>query len=696
MNKNLSVIGIGVMLSSCVTPQRLKTVDSFQPKASTFGCVLTLPAFERSATEITNAVHDAMDEAEIQLDRFGRQDVANLNFTNTIRALYDITYPVMRVANRVYLMKETSTDPAIRDAATALIKELDEWFVGLDYREDIFNVVTAYEKSNPILTGEDKKLYEETLRDYKRAGLYLPKDEREHVERLRKELTKLTTDFQRHITEAKAPLVFIAEELEGLPESFLNSPGIKTGDQEYTLMAHVTWHALTLLRNAKHEETRKHYYLARNSLAKEKNIPILGEILSLRHDIATRLGYASWADYRIEPKMAGTAANARAFLLEMHDGLQPKFEAEREKLRQLKINDTHDEQAEIHAWDWRYYANELKKLKYNVDTEALRVYFPYKQVLDGMFTIYETIFGITLEEVEAPYKWINDLRLFVVTDTVSGEPLGCFYLDMFPREGKYNHFAQFGIIDGHRLPDGRYQRPTVALIFNFPPPSEERPSLLSHSDVETLFHEFGHAMHSILTRATYSRFSGTSVPCDFVEAPSQMLEHWVWDKEVLDDFAADYRDPSQKIPKDVLDQMEAAKKAVAGFTYRRQLSFGMLDLVFHNEEAGQERDIVKISNRILSEVLLPVPEETAFVTHFGHLMGYDAGYYGYVWSEAIAEDMATIFKSATGGLMDPEIGMKLRREIYEPGDSRDVRESIERFLGRKQSNKPFFEELGIQ
>src|SRR6185436_4394624 len=219
----------------------------------------------------------------------------------------------------------------------------------------------------------------------------------------------------------------------------------------------------------------------------------------------------------------------------------------------------------------------------------------------GMFKIYQKIFGLKFERVEAPYKWIGDLQLYSVSDAKTGEPLGLFYLDMFPREGKYHHFAQFGIIDGKALPDGRYQRPVVALICNFPAPTKDRPSLMAHHEVETLFHEFGHAMHSILTRAKYSRFSGTSVPRDFVEAPSQMLENWVWDKRVLDSFAADYRDPSKKIPPEILGQLQAAKYAVYGCFYRRQLSFGLMDLKLHTQiSEANVKDAIPLANRTLS------------------------------------------------------------------------------------------------
>jgi thimet oligopeptidase len=339
----------------------------------------------------------------------------------------------------------------------------------------------------------------------------------------------------------------------------------------------------------------------------------------------------------------------------------------------------------------------LKKTKYNVDAEQLRVYFPYERVLEGLFAIYQHIFDLKFERVDPPYKWIGDLQFYTVSDAKTGQPLGLFYLDMFPRDGKYNHFAQFGIIEGKLLPDGKYQRPVCALICNFPPPQPDKPSLMSHDEVETIFHEFGHAMHTILTQAKYSRFSGTSVPQDFVEAPSQMLENWPWDKKVLDSFAADYRDPNKKIPQAVLNQLQASRLATEGTFYRRQLSFGLTDLALHTQiHATNADEVLPLSNEILSEVFLAVPPETAFVAYFGHIIGYGAGYYGYAWADAIAADMATVFENSPDGYFDQKAGMRLRREIYQVGDSRDINVSIEKFLGRPRSNEPFLKKIGVE
>jgi thimet oligopeptidase len=395
--------------------------------------------------------------------------------------------------------------------------------------------------------------------------------------------------------------------------------------------------------------------------------------------------------------MVKTGKAAIDFLEDLKTGLQPKFDAEIAEFRKLKIKETGDEKAEIKVWDWRYFSNQLKKEKYTVDAEQLRVYFPYQHVLEGMFNIYQSIFGLKFTAIEPPYKWVNDLQLYAVSDSQSGEPLGLFYLDMFPREGKYNHFAQFGIIEGKKLANGDYQRPTVALICNFPAPTKDKPSLLAHTDVETLFHEFGHAMHSILTRARYSRFAGTSVPRDFVEAPSQMLENWVWDKKVLDSFAADYRDPSKKIPPQILAKLKEAKLATEGTRYRRQISFGLMDLRLHTEIHHENaKEALPLANKILSDVFFPMAPDTAFVAYFGHLMHYDAGYYGYAWADAIAADMATVFEKAPNGYFDRKAGKRLRTEVYEQGDSRDVNVSIEKFLGRPRSLEPFLKKIGIE
>jgi thimet oligopeptidase len=670
-------------------------LQEFKKRADKFHSVISLPQLEMTTNDVASTVKQTIADGNAALDIIGALKPAQVTLRNTVQALDDAEYQIGLAANRLGLIKETSTNAPLREAATDAIKELEEWTVGLDYREDVYHAIKAFADTHPKLKGEDEKLLTETMRDYKRAGLELPKTQRDEVERMRKELAGLTTDFDSNVTKAQKAVKFAKAELDGVPPDFLEQT--KTGDDEYTVMANVTWHYISVMDNAKREETRKKLLIEHDNLARAENIPLIEKILPLRDDVAKKLGYKSWADYQTEVKMVKNAATAIDFLQKLKTGLQPKFDAELNEFRKIKIKETGDANAKINIWDWRYYSNQLKKEKYTVDAEQLRVYFPYQRVLDGMFSIYQNIFGLKFERVEAPYKWIGDLQLYAVSDSKTGEPLGLFYLDMFPREGKYNHFAQFGIIEGKLLPDGKYQRPTVALICNFPSPGKDKPSLLSHQDVETLFHEFGHAMHSIVTRARYSRFSGTSVPRDFVEAPSQMLENWVWDKKVLDSFAADYRDPTKKIPVEILSRLKEAKLATEGTRYRRQLSFGLTDLTLHSQiHDNNAKEALPLSNKILSEVFLPLAPDTAFVAYFGHLMHYDAGYYGYAWADAIAADMATVFEHSPNGYFDKATGHRLRTEIYEPGDSRDVNISIEKFLGRPRSLEPFLKKIGIE
>ena len=682
--------------TSQAAPKPQTSLEDLQKKAAGFQGVLAVPEFETTPETIKKGVEAAIATANARLDAIGKLASNQVTFQNTIVALDDLGYQATLTANRVHLLKETHKDEAVRNACADAEKVFQQWAVGLDYRADVFAAVVTLAKAQPELFGEDAKLLAETLRDYRRAGLPLPKEQRQEVERLRKELAGLTTDFQSNVNKAKAPVKFTKADLEGVPESLLSQPGIKTGADEYTLLANVTFQYTLVMENAKREATRRKLCALRYNLAREQNVGLLQKILELRATIAQKLGYASWADYQIEPKMAKNAATARTFLEKLKDGLQPKFAAELKEFQALKARDTSDPAAQIQIWDTGYYANVLKKEKYSVDAEQLRDYFPYQRVLDGMFVIYQQLFGIRIEPVEAPWKWVDDLKLFAVTDAATGEPLGLLYMDMFPRDGKYNHFAHFGLIEGKRLPDGRYQRPTSALICNFPPPSPNRPSLLSHREVETLFHEFGHALHAAVTRANYARFSGTSVPQDFVEAPSQMLEHWVWDKAVLDTFAEHYAHPGQTIPKEVLAKLKEAKLATVATHYRRQLTVGLIDLRLHSEiKPGAGQDSVAIANGVFRDVFLPTPDDTAFVAYFGHLMGYDAAYYGYAWADAIAADMATVFEKAPQGYFDVGVGHRLREEIYAPGSSREVDISIEKFLGRPRSIDPFLKELGL-
>jgi thimet oligopeptidase len=658
------LIGLG-LVSGLVASAAPMTLAEFQAAAARAGQSLNLPTYPTTPDEIKAQADQAVKKADAELGRLASEDPTRLTFANTFAAYDAITSQVGEVYQIISTVAESSLDQAMRDTANETTVRLQEWSVGLDYRQDIYQALKAVADAKPRLDAQARRLVDEQMRAYRRAGLGLSPAERSEVERLRKVLAAMNTQFAININEARAPLDFTADELAGVPQSFLDSPGVRQSDGRYRVMANITWHFQAILESA---------------------------------DIARRLGYASWADYQTETRMAQNGVTAMKFENDLVAGLQPKFDEEMATLRQLKAAHTGQPDAKLELADIAYYTNRLKKEKYAVDTEALRVYFPYQATLEGMFAIYQKIFGLKFTEVQAPYTWAPGVQLYLVADADTGTPIGAFYLDMFPREGKFNHFACFPQKVGGVMADGRYDLPVAALLCNFPAPSADKPSLLKHSDVETLFHEFGHVMHGMLSRSRFVAQTGFAVPQDFVEAPSQMLEYWVWDKAVLDTFAADYRDPAKKIPAETIAAMVAARQATQGYFTRRQLAIGTLDLALHTLTADEAwmADVVKIVNETTERVSVAPPTDTFWAAYIGHLAGYDAGYYSYMWAEVIAADMASIFKASPKGFLDEQVGRRLRNEIYGAGNTRDVSESVEVFLGRPRSMQPFLEDVGIK
>jgi len=683
----------GSRQASSVT--KIGQLEDFQAAAKEHGVVLGLAKLDWTASTIGPEVDRILAGSEAALDAIGAQDADYVSFASSFAALDEAVDPVVSILNQLWLMKETRVEDEVRAACNVEVQKLDAWMVELSYRQDLYDICRAYANrysngERAALAGEDLKLFEDTMRDYRRSGFDLNAKTRKEVAALQNKLNGITNQFDTNITEAAVSLFFTTEELDGLPDSFLQSS--KQDDGRHEVRVTVTSDFSAVMGNARNASVRKKTNIARYSVAMEENGPLLNQMVQVRAEIAHKLGYANWADYKIQPKMAGTGANAIAFCEDLVAGLEPKFRKEVATLTRIKAEETGNPSAKILWWDYNYYTNKLMKNEYGVDPEALRRYFKLDDVIAGMFDVYQGIFDLEFHRIEPPYQWIDDLELYVVTDATTGEPLGCFYLDLFPRPGKYNHFAQFDVIGGKQLADGRYRRPVAALVCNFTPGVGDTPALMSHYEVETIFHEFGHAMHAVLTRTRYGQFAGGNVPRDFVEAPSQMFENWVWDVDVLQGFAADYEDPSKKIPAELIAQMKAAELATAALAYRRQMGLALSDLRMH---VGNVTDAGAVCNTTNSETLFAIPAGTNFAAYWGHLTGYDAGYYGYGWADSIAADLATAFEEAPGRFLDPEVGMRLRKEIYEVGGSRSVQESVRHFLGRDSDNRAFLRQLGI-
>src|SRR5437016_6592164 len=291
--------------------ENLKTVDDFRAAAAKANAVLTIPDWEQTPEAVDSMMKNAIATANKALDQIGAQDLSKVSFKSTVVALDDLTWQAANAANKAVIIKESNTDEKMRGAAESAVKEFQDWAVGIDYREDVYKALKVFADTKPQLAGEDKKLFDETMRDYRRAGLALPPEKRKEVEQLRKELAKLGTDFDTNNVNAKAPVVFTKAELDGVPESFFAAPGVKTGDDAYTVLANVTWHFVTVEENAKSEATRKKLYVIHDSLAKDTNRTVLNQIIALRNKIALRLGDKSWEDYQTEIKMAKTSSGAQ-------------------------------------------------------------------------------------------------------------------------------------------------------------------------------------------------------------------------------------------------------------------------------------------------------------------------------------------------------------------------------------------------
>lgn len=652
------------------------------------------PQFEKSADEVKRSVEDLIKHSQSVVKAVGSQDLSKVTFSSTLGALDDLSHIETTIMNRIHFLQNVSTDEALRQAAQAAEIEWQHWTVEKQYDEGVYKAVKAYAQKIDLsgpqgekLFGEDRKYLEEILRDYRRMGLELSKPEQEKLKTLQKSLSSLETEFSKHINDYEDEVWVDASELEGMDSTFIEHLKKNERGQVRISLDYPEYHPV--MEFAKSESLRKQLQIKKYNTARATNVELLNRMIALRDEIASLLGYDSWNAYVIEERMAKTPKRVTDFLKDFEAKLKIKAKAELEILRKLKAEETKNANTEIHSWDFAYYSALYKKRAFQVDTQSMREFFPLDYVLQGMFSIVSKVFSLKFHEEPdgSYYKWADDIRLYKVSD-LEGEALGYFYLDLFPRAGKYGHAAAFTLISGKYLPDGRYQRPVDAMVCNF---SKQGESLLSHGEVETLFHEFGHVLHTLLTRAKFTRFAGTHVAWDFVEAPSQIMENWVWDYEMLQMISKHTKDPSKKISKDLVQKMNEAKRAGIGMMYLRQLSFARADLEFHSR--GRQKDSTDIINRISREIFLPPPPDTTFQAGWGHMVGYASGYYGYAWADVIAADLFSGFRQK--GLLNAELGLKLRREIFESGSSRDENESIEAFLGRPMSHTAFFQDLGL-
>ncbi len=646
---------------------------------------------ELTPTQLGEACEAAMRACDASIEAMVAVPDGERTFANTLLALEEAVEPVAQASGQYAFMAYVSADDALRTAAREWDEKLDKYMVGLSFREDLYAAIKAFAGTAEAggLEGEDARWLAHELRDYRRNGFDLPVEQRQRVRALFDELVELDVQFRKNIDDYEDGIVVAREKLAGLPDSWIENltKVDEGGDTKYRVSLDYP-EIQPFMANSPDGALRRELFEKDQRKGGAENVTVLERAIQARTEVARLLGYDSWAAYRTEVRMAGTREAVGAFLADLRGKVAVKAEADLAEMRALARERTGSD--EVNIWDWRYWHNELLKTKYAVDDFEVAKYFPLEAVIAGLFDVYQTLLGVRFTEAPAAPRWHADVRAFDIAEAGGGEPFARFYMDLFPRPNKYGHAAAFTLRRGRVLVDGSYQPPVSAIVANFTKPAATQPSLLRHTEVVTFFHEFGHIMHQTLTRARRARFSGTQTERDFVEAPSQMLEHWCWEPDVLAGFSRHF-ETGQPLPQGLVDAMVAAKNLSSGVMTLRQLFFATLDLTYHSPGFGG--DSTATVRELHGITAFPYTEGTHFQSGFGHLFGYDAGYYGYLWSHVFGDDMYTRFEATSP--LDTTAGMHYRKTILERGGTVDGSQLVRDFLGREPNNAAFLRGLGL-
>jgi thimet oligopeptidase len=648
------------------------------------------------STVTADSVADEADAAVQRADALVARAVAageQPTFDTTLRNLELAGAEIAVGYGRSAFMAQVHPDAAVRDAGQAAEEKLTKWRVAVVFRDDVFRAIAAFAATDEAqhLTGERALLLEHWMRDFRRAGHELPPEQRAELERLRSRLVELEVAFGRNLAEYADWIEVDADGLAGLPDSYIER--LRPGSRPGTYRVSLDYPEINpFMERARNRDSRETLFRKNWNRAVAENRPLLAEALEVRQQIADLLGFATWAGYAMEVKMAAEPSRVHDFYRQLVPPLEAaardEIEVMRGMHREAGAEDT------LQPWDWAFYDTRMSREQHGVDQQQVSEYLALDAVLDGMFALTGDVFGLDYRRVPDAKTWHPSVQLFEIRDRDSGELLAHFYADLFPRDGKFTHAAAFPIVIGHRGADGAYVKPISAIVANFTPPTASRPSLLTHGDhgeIETLFHEFGHILHMSLTQAEFTRFSAASTEWDFVEAPSQIMEHWVWQPEVLARFARHYR-TGEPIPADLVERMIASRYLNVGLRATRQVFFGQMDLGLH--DVPGEPDMDRAIREAWTVTQFPYPEDTFMLAGFGHLMGgYDAGYYGYLWAEVIGDDMWSRF--AAEGVTSPEVGRAYRQAILEPNGSKRGDELVQAFLGRPYSIDSFLRLRGM-
>lgn len=658
--------------------------------------VLAIGALSFSQDNVPDSIKAAVKKADDAVAAIIAVPDGSRTFDNTIGALDDMSVRLDDDTSMFLFMQNVSTDSKIREEARASEEYVGNWGSALLKREDLYKAIKAYADTNPNLEGEQRRLLAFTLRDFRRNGMALDKESRDRLQQIDEQLNKLGLEFEKNIAEDESRVPLAKSELAGVEKDAMDAQPMSNGIYLWGLDG-PSFDAIS--SDCTNAMTRQKVWTAYKRRGGQKNTDVLEKLLKLRAEEAKILGFKTYADYVVEPRMAKNEAAIEKFYKDLRPVVRKKAAADWQLFLTTKRKDIKDPKANFYYWDYSYYKTYLMKKKYAVDPNKVAEYFPMERVVKGLFDLSSKLYDISFKDVTAnaaslnlQTPWHKDVKLYEVEDNKTHEVLGHLYTDLYPRADKYTHAACWGLISRKVWGDGTVQKPVAALVCNFTKSTATKPSLLPHDEVETFFHEFGHGLHNLLTEAHYGRFAGTAVERDFVEAPSQMMENWVWEPSVLNLFARHYK-TGKPLPKALLDGMLAARSLGSGMETEHQIYYGMVDQKYHTVPGGVI-DTTKAGIDMMGQIeqYKGVPG-TYFQASFGHLVGYDAAYYGYLWSLVYAQDMFLRFKQL--GVLSPKTGAYYREKVLSQGGTKDAFVMLKDYLGRAPKTEAFLNYLGI-
>jgi thimet oligopeptidase len=572
----------------------------------------------------------------------------------------------------IYLLSNVHPDKAARDAADPCLTKFTTLNTDIFQSEKLYARVQAAKPAN----AHQAKLRRDLLEGFEDSGASLPPAKRARAKAIFDELEELRQAYDRNIRDDQTHVVFKPGEMEGLPESYLKAQK-HDANGDYVLGLDYPSY-FPFMARAKSAAARERYYRAKLNEGGEANLKLLEKIFDLRKELAGLYGLQSFAAYSLRHKMAHDPAAVGKFLGEVHDAVAPLEKKELAELTAEKAKDlgTALEATKLERWDLSYYQDKVKRERFSVDQEALRKYFPTDKAIAYTMLVAERLYGVKFREAKVPV-WHPDVRYFDVLDAKTGKFLSGFYLDLYPREGKYNHAAAFPIRGASRL---AHRTPLAALVTNF------NRQGLDQGELETMMHEFGHVMHNVLSVADYNPDAGTAVKIDFVEAPSQMFEEWARREQPLELFKQVCPD-CPHLTREQIGQLDAARKYGQGIRYARQWLYASFDMALSLDP----RPPLAVWKQLEGATPLGYVQGTMFPASFSHIASnYAAGYYGYMWSEVLALDMLSPFRK---DMLDPKVGLAYREKVLSQGGQREEADMVRDFLGREPSSEAFFEEI---